>query len=157
MKKQTLITIGIILLVALICLVGLLVISHQQAAEMRSSSLNYIFVLLCENAGELASPESAAESIHLQMRLTALDGACEDLAQFSDFSYPPDATFRRLADRIAQGAYSQEELKQMGDDLLILVSQLNGGSIGICRKNVSYDELSKLLTDFLTKWVRGNS
>lgn len=156
MKKQTLVIIAVIMVLAIVCMVGMLVIPEMEDTGMLRTQANHIYTILYNVTPDLERPEYAADSVTLQQCLTALHGKCEDLAALSDFYYPADISFLRLADGIAQGAYSQGELEQMNADFSEILEQLANTAAGdpTSRELMPYDELSRLLTDFLKKWVR---
>ncbi len=156
MKKHILVILAVVMAVALISTVGLLVIPEKEDTRSIAGHTNHIYSILYNAISELDSPENATESVRLQQCLTALHAKCEDLSVLADFSYPADASFRHLADRIAQGAYRQEELAEMCADFAQLRDQLSSDG-GLDRLVESYEELSRLLTDFLEKWVRSNA
>ncbi len=160
MKKHILVILAVVMAVALISTVGLLVIPEQEDTRSIAGHTNHVYTILYEiTHHDLDSPEYAAESVRLQQCLAALHAKCEDLSVLADFTYPADTSFLHLADRIAQGAYSQEELEQMRIDFLEIMEPLSTTAVaGISGQQVMpYRELSKLLTDFLEKWVRSKA
>lgn len=156
MKKHILVILAVIMAVALVSVVGLLVIPEKEDTRSIAGHTNHIYSILYNAIAELDSPEYATESVRLQQCLAALHAKCEDLSVLEDFSYPADASFRHLSDKIAQGAYSQDELKEMCADFTQLRDQLSSGG-GLDRLVESYEELSRLLTDLLGKWVRSDA
>lgn len=162
MKKKTLITVGVIALAALVCLVCLLAIPTVRQARMQEYYVNQIYFLLVDTAQGLDKGESAAGSMALHKNLAALQSKCDGIAMSSGYYFPLDDLYGYLWDEdfwnlsftIQREAYRPEELKQMAADLREIVAQLSDKTGTSPRRNVSYDELGRLLSDFLRKWDR---
>lgn len=155
MNKKSWFAAGMMILVTLICLVMLVAIPMKKEAQVRDYYVNHIYFLLKDTAKELETSEPAAPSIALHKLLIALETKCTDASLASGVTYYPyGKSFSFLSYDIQREAYQEAELKQMAADLREIVAQLSDETGINHRPDVSHKELSKLLSDFLTKWVR---
>ncbi len=158
MSKKILIPMAVALVI-LVFLIGFLVMPEPKDPNLSESQANRIHSLISEIALELGHTEYVTRSDRLQQSLTVLHVKCQNMSALTDFYYPADASFRHLADRIAQGAYSEDELERMHIDFVKLRDEfLSEDSTDdyIEERVMPYWELSKLLTDILEKWVRSD-
>lgn len=157
MSKKMLIPMAVLALVILVFLIGFLVMPEPKDPNLSEDQVGCIRDIICSAGNELTFPESAPKSVSLQQCLTALHVKCQNMSALTDFYYPADTSFRHLADKIAQGAYSPKELEKMRIHFVRLSNELlsdDSTDEFIQERAMSYWELSKLLTNFLERWVR---